>query len=89
MLSTALGVGAATRAIVMAMSPILQIREIVRRRSSDGLSVGYLLVLIVGFALWIAYGGATGDLALVIPNTLALLVMGITIVAAFRYRYPD
>ncbi len=86
MLSTALGIAAATWAVVMALSPVLQIREIVRRRSSDGLSVGYLLVLIVGFALWIAYGGASNDLPLVIPNIVALVVMAITIWIARRYR---
>lgn len=79
MLSTALGVTAATWAVVMALSPILQMREIVRRGSSAGLSIGYLLVLIVGFALWVAYGVATSDLPLVVPNTIAALVMAITI----------
>jgi MtN3 and saliva related transmembrane protein len=86
MLSTVLGVVAATWAVVMALGPILQMREIVRRGSSAGLSIGYLLVLIVGFALWIAYGAARHDLPLVVPNTTALLVMGITIVVALRYR---
>jgi uncharacterized protein with PQ loop repeat len=86
MLPTALGIVAAAWAVVMAVAPVLQIREIVRRRSSAGLSVGYLLVLIVGFALWIAYGAATGDLPLVIPNTVAVVVMAITISVALRYR---
>lgn len=86
MLSIALGIAAATWAVVMALSPILQIREIVSRRSSAGLSVSYLLVLIVGFTLWIAYGAASRDLPLVIPNTVAVLVMGITILVARRYR---
>ena len=86
MLPTALGVTAATWAVVMALAPILQMREIVRRGSSAGLSIGYLLVLIVGFALWIAYGAARHDLPLVVPNATALLVMGITIVVALRYR---
>ena len=86
MLPTALGIVAATWAVVMALAPVLQIREIVRRRSSVGLSLGYLLVLVVGFALWIAYGAATGDLPLVIPNTAAVVVMAITIFVALRYR---
>jgi MtN3 and saliva related transmembrane protein len=40
MVSTALGVTAASWALVMALAPILQIREIVRRGSSDGISIG-------------------------------------------------
>jgi hypothetical protein len=53
MLSTTLGVAAATWAVLMALSPLLQVREIVRRGSSDGISVGFFAVLLVGFALWV------------------------------------
>jgi len=85
-LPTALGITAATWAVVMALAPVLQIREILRRRSSHGLSVAYLLVLIVGFVLWVAYGVATSNVPLVIPNTLAAIVMGVTVLIAVRYR---
>jgi len=49
MVSIALGITAASWALVMAMAPILQIREIVRRGSSEGVSIAYFAVLIVGF----------------------------------------
>ena len=88
MLTTALAVSAATWAILMAIGPLLQIRAIVRRRSSDGISIGYFLVLLVGFALWVAYGAASGNLALVVPNTVAFLVALGTIVVVLRYRAP-
>ena len=89
MLSTALGLLAASWAVVMALGPVLQIREILRRRSSAGLSLGYLAVLLVGFALWVAYGVANHDLPLVVPNTLAFLVMCVTISMVVRYRPRD
>jgi hypothetical protein len=41
MVTTALGIAAASWAILMALSPILQVREIVRRGSSEGISIGY------------------------------------------------
>ena len=88
MLTTALAVSAATWAVLMAIGPLLQIRAIVRRRSSDGISIGYFLVLLVGFALWAAYGAASGNLALVVPNTVAFLVALGTIVVVLRYRVP-
>jgi MtN3 and saliva related transmembrane protein len=62
MLPTTLGVAAATWAVLMALSALLQVREIVRRGSSDGISVGYFAVLLVGFALWFSYGLARSDL---------------------------
>ena len=43
--STALPVAAATWGMFMALSPLLQLREIRRRRSSEGISIGY-------FAVW-------------------------------------
>jgi uncharacterized protein with PQ loop repeat len=47
-------------------------------RSSEGVSIGYFAVLMVGFALWVAYGIASRDLPLVVPNSVAFLVMGPT-----------
>ncbi len=86
MVSTVLGITAASWALVMALAPILQIREIVRRDSSEGLAIGYFAVLLVGFALWVAYGVARHDVPLVVPNCVAFLVMGCTIVVALAKR---
>jgi uncharacterized protein with PQ loop repeat len=86
MVSTALGLTAASWAVVMALSPILQIREIRRRNSSAGISIGYFTVLMVGFALWVSYGIASHDLPLVVPNSLAFVVMGCTIAVAAQKR---
>jgi MtN3 and saliva related transmembrane protein len=88
MVSTALGIAAATWALVMALAPLLQIREIVRRRSSEGISVAYLAVLLVGFALWTFYGVARQDAPLIIPNSVAFVVMAITIAVARRAEQP-
>jgi uncharacterized protein with PQ loop repeat len=85
-MTTVLGVAAATWALLMALSPLLPIREIRRRRSSAGVSIAYFAVLFVGFALWIAYGYARRDLPLIIPNSVALLVTAQTILVARRYR---
>lgn len=81
-MTTVFGVSAASWAMLMAVSPLLQVREIRRRRSSAGISIGYFAVLLVGFALWVAYGLARHDLPLVLPNSLALLVTTFTIVVA-------
>ena len=86
MLATVLGIGAASWGIVMALSPVLQIRRILERRSSDDVSIGYFLVLLFGFTLWIAYGISIGNLILIIPNTVAVSVTVLTIVIARRFR---
>jgi len=77
---------AATWGTLMAISPFLQIRRILIRRSAADVSLGYMSVLQVGFALWVAYGVALGNLALIVPNSVAFLVGLTTIVLAWNYR---
>ena len=86
MSTTVLAVAAASWAVLMALAPILQIRAIVDRRSSRGVSIGYFLVLLVGFALWAAYGIADDNVALVVPNSVACLTGSATIAVALRFR---
>lgn len=81
-----LAVSAAIWGTLMAISPFLQIRRILVRRSAADVSIGYLGVLQVGFGLWIAYGLSIGNLALIVPNTVAFLVGVATILLAWRFR---
>jgi len=85
-LTTLLAVAAATWGIAMALAPLLQIRAIRAHGSSGGVSVGYQQVLLVGFVLWLAYGIALRNLALIVPNTVAAVVSLATIVVALRFR---
>jgi MtN3 and saliva related transmembrane protein len=77
---------AASWAIAMALGPVLQIRKIVEHRSSRSVSIGYFLVLLVGFVLWFAYGIAASNLVLIVPNAVATVVIVATIIVALRYR---
>jgi len=86
MIVTALGVAAASWGVIMGVSPVLQIRRIIRRRSSEDVSLSYFGVLLTGFILWIAYGIAIGDLVLIIPNSVAICIAIGTNVVARRYR---
>jgi uncharacterized protein with PQ loop repeat len=83
---TVLAALAGSWGVAMALAPLLQIREIRRHRSSKSVSVAYQKVLLVGFVLWLAYGIAAANLALIVPNTVAALVSLGTIVVALRYR---
>ena len=61
-------------------------RHMIAARSSSGISIPYLTVLVVGFALWFAYGVALHNWALIIPNTIAFVVGATTIAVARHYR---
>ena len=84
-----LGVLAATWGVLMAISPLLQLRRMLHRRSSADVSITYLSVLQVGFTLWITYGWALGNPAIMIPNAVALVVGAATIAVAVRFRHPE
>jgi MtN3 and saliva related transmembrane protein len=84
MVVTGLAVAAAVWGVLMGVSPILQIRRMLRQRSSRDLSIGYFAVLLVGFLLWICYGIAARNLALIVPNTVALLIGASTVAVALH-----
>lgn len=79
-------VAAASWAVLMGVAPLLQVRRMLHRRSSADVSIGYLLILLPGFALWVAYGIASTDIALVIPNIVAFVVATATVVCAVQLR---
>jgi len=85
----ALGVLAASWGVLMAVSPTLQIRRMLARRSSADVSLTYLSVLQIGFLLWVLYGWALGNPAIMIPNSVALVIGAATIAIAARYRNPE
>ena len=72
----------------MALSPVLQIRRMIELRSSHGISLGYPCVLFIGFLIWLAYGISIDNLALIVPNIVAAVVIAFTIAVALRYRRP-
>jgi MtN3 and saliva related transmembrane protein len=86
MAQTVLEVAASSWAVLMGIAPVLQIRRMLRQRSSRDVSVAYFAILLVGFALWIAYGAAAGIIALVIPNTVALLIGAAAVTVALLLR---
>ena len=84
MVVTGLAVVAAAWGVLMGVSPVLQIRRMLRLRSSRDVSIGYFAVLLVGFVLWLSYGIAARNLALIVPNGVALLIGGSTIGVAVQ-----
>ena len=83
---TTFAIAAASWALLMAVAPLLQIWRMLQRRSSADVSVAYLLVLLPGFALWVAYGLVSDDIALVLPNAVAFMIGLSTVICAVRLR---
>ena len=84
--TTLLGFAAATFGVAMGLSPLLQLRRVVERGSSADISIPYLCVLLVGFVLWLAYGIALANAALIVSNAVAITTYAITTAAVLRFR---
>lgn len=86
MLTSALAIATTSWGILMGLSPTLQIRAVIRQGSSRDVSIGYFVVLLIGFALWAAYGLAIANQPLIVSNSVAFIVCGVTIAVTFRFR---
>ena len=84
--TTFLGFAAATFGVAMGLSPLLQLRRVVARGSSADVSLPVLGVLLVGFVLWLAYGIALANAALIVSNTVAIATYALTTAAVVRLR---
>lgn len=88
MVASVLAVTASSWGVLMGISPVLQIRRMLRERSSREVSLGYYAILLAGFLIWISYGIAVQNMVLIIPNSIALLVGLTLVVVALRLRRP-
>jgi MtN3 and saliva related transmembrane protein len=86
MTRTDLAIIASLYGVLMGVAPVLQIRRMLRERSSRQVSLGYFTVLLLGFAVWFAYGVAARLPALIVPNSVAFLVSLAVITVALRLR---
>ena len=86
MVVSVLAATASAWGVLMGLSPVLQIRRMLRQRSSREVSLAYFAILLAGFLLWISYGIASGNMWLVVPNSIALLVGLTLVVVALRLR---
>ena len=86
MTQTGLAIAASSSGVLMGLAPVLQIRRMLRERSSAQVSLGYFVILLTGFLLWIAYGASLRNLALIVPNSVALLVSAAVITVGLRLR---
>lgn len=86
MIVTALATITAVYATAFALAPLLQIRQVVAHRDSRQVSLAYYVTLAINLALWLAYGVALVNWAMIVPNTVALGVVILTALVIVRHR---
>jgi len=87
-LNSPVATAAALWGVIMAVAPALQVYRMMRTKSSRDVSIGYFLLLLPGFLLWVLHGLLNRDLALAIPNAVSLASALILVAVATYYRLP-
>ncbi len=72
-MSTATWIGSLA-AIISVASFTPQAWKIIKERHSEGLSAFTYALACVGFTLWVSYGVLRGDWAIIVPNSICLLL---------------
>ncbi|WP_395693590.1 SemiSWEET family sugar transporter [Nocardioides sp.] len=71
--------------LLMGLAPLLQVRVIVRDRDSGGTSLGWVVILLLGFMLWFAYGVVNHDVPIMITNVVSATVAATLLIVARIY----
>jgi MtN3 and saliva related transmembrane protein len=77
-----LGFAAAT-CTTLAYAP--QFIKVWKTRSTEDISLGMFLAMMLGVALWLIYGLLSGDAPLVAANAITMLLAGGILVMKLRY----
>lgn len=67
-------------------SLIPQLIKTIKEKKAQDVSVGMLLVLMLGVATWVAYGLLREDLPIIITNSFSLLLNITMLVLRFKYN---
>jgi len=63
------GTVATVYGVFAALKSLLQVRQMLARRSSRDVSAGFLASYAGGYAIWLAYGLSTGSVPLIVVDT--------------------
>ena len=81
-----LAVAALILGFVMGCAPLLQLKRMIRTRSSTDLSLPYIGLILVGSVTWTLYGIAIDNPSVYISNAAGILTTSATIAIGLHYR---
>ncbi|WP_430397998.1 SemiSWEET family sugar transporter [Ferrovibrio sp.] len=62
-----------------------QVLKVWRSRSARDVSLGMFSLMVVGLLLWLAYGLLIGSLALILSNTVTLILATLILIGKLRF----
>lgn len=74
--------------VLAALAVLVQARQLLGRRSSCDVSARFFATYAGGYAVWLVYGAAVGDLPLVIVDAIGLACATVTLAVIVSLRGP-
>jgi uncharacterized protein with PQ loop repeat len=84
--SQLLALGATGYGVFAALTALLQMRQMLRRRASCDVSARFFAAYAGGYAIWLLYGLSVGDVPLIVVDAAGLLCGGATLAVALSLR---
>ena len=72
--------------IFTSASLIPQVVKVYREKKAEQISIGFVIILLIGQSLWVTYGALKSDIPVVATNIFAVLISIIMIVLGIKYR---
>jgi uncharacterized protein with PQ loop repeat len=69
-----------------ALAALLQMRQMLQRRTSCDVSARFFTTYVGGYAIWFAYGISVGSAPLIVVDAIGILCGGLTLVVALSLR---
>ncbi|MCK9151681.1 SemiSWEET family sugar transporter [Methanobacterium alcaliphilum] len=82
----AVGLMASIAALIVFISPLDQIRTILKFKKSDEVSPALYMAMIVNCSLWTIYGMGINNWFILVPNAVGMVLGAVTLFFIFKYR---
>jgi uncharacterized protein with PQ loop repeat len=82
----ALATAATLYGVAGALSVLFQARQMHVRRTTDGVSLRFLVTYVGGYAIWLLYGWSIGSAPIVLVHALGLVCGALTLTVALTLR---
>jgi solute carrier family 50 protein (sugar transporter) len=81
-----IGLIASITAILMFISPIDQIRDIIKYKTSHEVSPILYGMMIINCIFWVSYGFGINNMFITVPNAIGVILGISTLIVIYKYR---
>ena len=86
MISEVLAIVATVVGVIVSLGGIPQILKILKRKSSSDVSITMILIILVGYLVWLFYGWSIMNYPLLITNVTGIIVFSTALAVTIKYH---